>query len=357
MTITHMPEFHVEPTIETGGKNKTWVNVLAAIGFISLLAVFFFVSVQVVRALPTLSESLSAAVTSVTTRFFEASEETMLAITLESQRVQSDMPFEFSWNASQKESVDYTLTYECADALSVTLVTKEGERADMVCGDAYGFTTEANTVTLTPHSPDNRFLDASFKLEEYSWGEVVGSKIILLTIENERVEMSGTATAVKPTPSMEEIPAPTLTRPAPKPAPVTIAVPLISNPNGYTDLEVTILAVGTMDRSGNLTPTSNELEGDKQGGVRFVIKNIGTKTSPVYDFEVKLPTRPAFTYSPKQSDKRALMPGERIEYTLGFNRISSKDTGVISIVVDPDRDIEDVNRANNDVSVTVTIND
>lgn len=78
-----------------------------------------------------------------------------------------------------------------------------------------------------------------------------------------------------------------------KPAPiqyktvVTYKTP-VSDPNGYTDLQVAFVAVGSINSSGRFV-ASDYVSEDEQNALQFTVKNIGTKTSSEWSFEAELP--------------------------------------------------------------------
>lgn len=99
------------------------------------------------------------------------------------------------------------------------------------------------------------------------------------------------------TPSVEEdnevdsapTPTPTPTVPAPVEykTVVTYKTP-VSDPNGYTDLQASFVAVGHMTSGGRFMPT-NVIEEGKYSALQFAVKNIGTKTSGEWHFGAELP--------------------------------------------------------------------
>lgn len=326
---------------------------LAALGLIVLLSVVVWVAVQALSLAPSFLSGLGASVTNFTSRLFPAQTET-LSITLESSNVKNDEAFTFAWHDSQEGETTYALSYECADSLTLSLETKEGVVIRPMCGEPKTFTTATRTITVIPKSPENRFLDASIKLDRIEAGKIEATDTVLITIVNEKVEMNRTPTTTPATSPKTPTTSTGSGSEVIKYPPTYVTVPVVSDPNGYVDLEVTLIAVGILE-NGIVVPSKNILNQDKRGGVTFLVTNRGTKTSPAFTFEAKLPTRPATTFEPKAADRKELLPGASIEYTLGFNRITNKETGVISIVVDPDRDIVESNRLNNSLTIDVTI--
>lgn len=151
------------------------------------------------------------------------------------------------------------------------------------------------------------------------------------------------------------------TKPNPTPVagtPVTtvipVQVPASTNYYGLPDLAVESVITGYLTSTDTSTfRASNEVPDGRRGAVKFTIVNNGTNVSDRFEFEVKLPTTRGYTYSSKA--QKALRPGERIVYTLGFDQTKSGDDRTIRIEVDQDNDIRESNESNNDRSVSIDI--
>lgn len=123
---------------------------------------------------------------------------------------------------------------------------------------------------------------------------------------------------------------------------------------GLPDLAVENVTTGYLTSSNtNTFRSSNRVPDGERGAVKFTVVNRGTNASGRFDFEAELPTSRSFTYN--SSAQRSLLPGERIDYILGFDQARSGDDREITITVDPDRDISESSESNNDRSVTVDI--
>ena len=335
------------------------LQALAIIGIVALLALGTWGTVQIVRTGPSVVSNITAAVSNFSARFFSAGTPE-LRITLEGYSVQNDTGFDFTWSVKDAPAqASYALVYECSDGLSFLTPNSIGGNTRISCGETYAFQTASNKLTLIPISLDNRFLDSGVKLLLVEGERVIAEDEVLLTVVNERVSMSGGnvgSGAITPRPTT---PPTTPLTPAPQPTyyePVytTVTVPRTSDPNGYVDFAVEIIRVGTLeDRSSIFTSNDATLNRNDRGGVMFVVRNLGTKTSSEWSFEAELPTRPSFTY--RKADQPALAPGDRIEYTLGFDRISRNDSDEIVITIDPRNTINESNENNNRAEAIVAI--
>jgi len=126
----------------------------------------------------------------------------------------------------------------------------------------------------------------------------------------------------------------------------TYVVPT-SNPNGYTDLEVSLVAVGEMTNDERFIPGTS-LETNELGAMQFRVKNIGTKTSSNWHFVADLPNGDEF----KSIVQQPLKPGEMTTLTVSF--ATDRKDGIHRFGVDVYGN-SDINTANNGFTATVNI--
>jgi hypothetical protein len=145
--------------------------------------------------------------------------------------------------------------------------------------------------------------------------------------------------AVAPTPA----PTPKPVSPAPvtyiKKVPVTTTAYPVSNPNGFTDLEISLVSAKSFST-------------DKEGVIQVVVKNIGTKTSKDWSFSVSYPGEDDDSYTSKS--QKSLLPGERSITTIRFVATDNDGVGTINAKVTTSGDQKSIN---NSVSKKVTILD
>lgn len=333
------------------------VKGLAVVGFVALLAIGTWGTIQMIRTGPSVFLDLSVAVSNFTGRFFSAGTPS-LHITLKSYNVAHDKTFEFMWSVENvPHEVSYAFVYECADGLSFLTPRTTDDSTRISCGEIYAFDTDKNALTLIPLSLDNRFLDSTVKLLLVEGDIIVAEDEVLLTVINEEVGLSNFGLGASTTTTLPSKSAGRTDGGIQIPyAPVytTVPVPRSSDPNGYVDLSIEIIRVGALEGNSNrFSRNDATLDRDRRGGVMFVIRNLGTKTSEQWSFEAELPTRPSFTF--RRNAEQALAPGDRIEYTLGFDRLVSRDTGEIVISIDPRNTIDESNENNNKAAITVQI--
>ena len=185
---------------------------------------------------------------------------------------------------------------------------------------------------------------------------VIGSTV--LTVENQALTNSpavtGTTGGTPATTPITPKPKPT-TNPGTPGTPVTIQIPTprTSDPNGYADLTARVIEIGTVDKTTGVFTASTTPSRSERVAIRFAIENNGTKTSGQFAFNVVLPTLPSYTYFGQMQQE--LGPGDRIEYTLGFDSFVAANVGDVIINVDPTSSINERNKDNNIVKYTMVI--
>lgn len=334
------------------------VRALAIFGFVAIIIVGMWGSVQVARGIPNAFSSFASAIVSFTSIFVPAGEK--IALSAPSLTINSSEPFVLSWT-HEKKSIEgsYTFRYNCADGVSFMSAS-----TTVYCNVPFNFTHSSNQITLTPLSTNNRFVDVQVFIDFTPNGAnrptVTGQTTF--TIQNTGNATSpGTLTPTTPVTTTPTPTTPVVTTPRPVTAgpTQTQVYPInggvgVSNPNGYVDLTARILEIGVVDKtSGVFTASSTPSRTNTRIAVRFAVENIGTKTSPEFDFNAVLPTLPANIFSaPLQ---QALAPGDRIEFTVGFDSFdASKPDGLFVVNIDPAGRINERNKDNNIVRYTVT---
>ena len=359
-------------TAKVEALKTTGMKVLALVGFIAVLALLTWGSVQMARVAGENFEggfaNLTAAVTNITSRFFPA--ETVeaplvetLALTLATNNAISGEAFTFSWEARENESDTYAFSYACSDGVAFEVPGEANGSKEIVCDTPFKFINTTDTLTLIPRSENNRFIDVPVSINHtLISGEVITGNT-LLTIVNEDITDSRSSLEEETGSTEEEVTTPITPI---TPAPVTPSreiqtfggttpAPVISDPNGTPDLSVRIISVGYINPDTKLFVASSSVNRrEHEGAVRFEVTNVGTKTSPEWTFEAALPTTPSYEYRPR-GNQQALRPGDRIEYTLAFDRVRNADTGSIRIEVDPKDVLDEITRTNNEAKATINI--
>jgi hypothetical protein len=124
--------------------------------------------------------------------------------------------------------------------------------------------------------------------------------------------------------------------------------------SGLPDLITTIDAVGYLtSTSTDSFVASSTVPSGSRVAVRFTIKNVGTNTAGVWRFSASIPTQTAYIYQSQL--QQTLAPGDRIEYTLGFDQATPGADKTISITANFDRTVAESNPDNNSDAAKITI--
>ncbi len=339
---------------------KRWaVRLLAVFGFIVVLAIGMWGSVQVVRGGGNVFSALANAFVSLTSVFVPAGEK--VELTTPSTTIAAGDTFTLSW-AHDKKSLEgsYTFRYDCADGVYFTSPDVSGKQVMIYCNTPFNFLNASNGMQLTASSSNNRYADVTLYIEFTPNGQsrptVTGERSV--TIQNNGIATSpgtinngtsttgtnGTTGTTPRTPGQQS----TDTR--------LITGGQASNPNGYVDLLPKIIELGVVDKNTGAFTASSTPNANQRVGVRFQVTNQGTKTSPQWDFSAVLPTLPSYIYSSNM--QQALGPGDRIEFTIGFDSFDTSTgttTGTFVVNVDPSNRFNEPNKTNNILRYIITV--
>lgn len=138
--------------------------------------------------------------------------------------------------------------------------------------------------------------------------------------------------------------------------PKTETLQLINPPEpvndiGKPDLAVKVLETGSVDKATNVFTATTSLRSTDRIAVRFSVENLGTKETGSWYFNAVLPTYPSHIYS--SNSQMSLKPGERIEFTLGFDSVEKKDGNAVIINADPANSVFEASEENNIARVTI----
>lgn len=338
-------------------KRDAAIKVLAIIGFIVAVVVFLWLAVQVVRLVPSAFQSLASLAESV-----YGTNEQSLTIATQKSIVNSGEVLEIGWTELRGDGT-YVFSYRCTDGVSAEARTAGGDIVRVDCEENLILSGSTQNVDVIFTSERKRFTDVPFSIGFIPENTEVASdeRTTLVTVVNASIAQSisigidDNETTGPDTTTDDDTPAtPTTGGAGPTPGtPVVVGTTSffpVSNPNGYTDLEITYLGIGAFNRNTETFTPRSTIDNDMRSAVRFSVKNIGTKTSGDWTFEADLM---GFDFESDEQD--ALRPQERAVITLGFDEITN-ETGVEQISIDVDTD-NDINTRNNSFTTSVRVVD
>lgn len=323
-------------------------KVLAILGFCVTIALIIWLIITLIGKAPGAFSSLAGVANSINLH----KELSALAVTTDKKVANSGEPFELSWTDT-KHPGTYQVGYACTEGMLVLFKNTDGTLHPLRCGDEMlPLPAEVTKLSLVASSTKDRFTDVNFTVrfsDATSTKPLEGS--VKVTVVNASIPVGGLLQNATSTPGATTNPNasttnPTgedthTTKPSPKPGtgttvpPVQHTVPHYvypqSNPNGYTDLAVTIKNATAV---GNYTAYT----------VTFMIKNIGTKTSNAWSFYANLPDGNDYT----SMQYAGLKPQEYMIFTMsiplpGYTFAIPKATYTVSVA-------NDTNLSNNTAS-------
>jgi hypothetical protein len=125
-------------------------------------------------------------------------------------------------------------------------------------------------------------------------------------------------------------------------------------PYGLPDLAVTIIATGYL--SGDSTDTfvpATIIPPGARPAVKFSIADDGTNVTGPWTFLANIPTLNHYTFN--SPEEASMGPGDHVVFTLGFNQALPGNAQTITVVADPNNQIQESSKENNVASAAVTI--
>ncbi len=355
----------------TTGKN-TLILILALLvvtfGTLSTLSFYFF---------PNTADRLSALLVTLFGR------EERIELIADKQNVFTKEVFTISYeHIGREETGSYVLTYPCSINTNLSFATLNGastETSTLTCDEKIAIAPKAGeksgSVSLTSvtssHAISEVPITIAFLPEGTTTPLVKGT--VFMVIENKNplaTTPSITPTTQTPSTSTTPIKKPT-NQPSGKPTNTTpaqnttVTSPISTSTHkvtadtptysyyGRADLAVRIIETGTVDKiTGAFTATSSFRSSDRIG-IKFEVRNDGGREVNSWYFNAVLPSFPAHIFtSPGQSP---LIPGARIEFTLGFDNVNMSTGAVREFVVnaDPAGSIGEANEINNIAKIII----
>lgn len=303
------------------------IKTLAIIGFIVALVFVAWLAVQAVRLAPVAFNTLASIANGL-----KENKESEFTIATGANVINAGEILTISWTRL-RENGEYVFSYRCAEGVAVEIVDGEN-RSEIACDVETPLVSDKNSVAVVFSSEKSRFVDVSYGIGfTADNGTPTHERDGLITVVNPEISTNGvmaddinaTSTPLATDTEPPVLPVPYTTVPV-----VTIAVP-VSNPSGHSDLAITFSDVGTYNADTKKFTAKSSLDADERGALRFEVKNIGTKTSGIWNFIALLPTSPAFTYTSQA--QAGLQPNERQVITLQFDNVSESASEQIVVAI------------------------
>ena len=313
-------------------KDSFFVALTAILTVLLVVLVVWFVIKVVPKTFSFFRNGIATTLTSVFTPNEDIS-------TVDKKTISSGESFGLSLGDDTKGDL-YTFYFPCTDGVSFSLIDEQKTKIE--CGNNFFLLNRDSNVSVTGFSTENRIVLVPIKIgvQKQDSQTIETFSDFKMTIINKNFSAP-----------VEDTPVNTNTNITPTNNTYTS---VINTYVGKADLSIKILDTGIINKSTlQFTKTSNISSTDRVG-IKFEVKNIGDKTSGVWNFTATLPSQSSPSY---QSDTQiSLKPGDKIEFTLGFDDpTGTTGANIATINVDPLNYISEITKTNNVATVGITV--
>lgn len=335
---------------------------LSIIGLIAILAVISF---GLVKATPAIIRGIAAAAVSLSSVFIPAEK---LVVASDTYTIASGDTFTLKWALETSSTApiggSYTISYPCIDGVHLEAVGRDSN--DIIfCNTVFHFLNNDNSLALVGFSTKgatvNLPVSVYFTRNEESSPSTRANVTITITGETSAEAVkppvqpstntnTGTGNATGTNSGLNGNFQNTQIVQIPGSGIATSG----SNPNGNIDLTATILETGYINKDTLAFVAAKEVKPDQRAAIRFEIVNLGSKAAKDWTFAAVLPTFPGYIF--QSNTQQTLMPGDRVQFTLGFDSIIKKTENEFIINVDPIGSVQETNKTNNIIKGKIYVN-
>lgn len=326
------------------------IKSLAVVGTIAVLFIGGWGMTILANNIPNIFSNLASVFVGVSSRFIPSEK---IVLSTNSSTINSGEEIILSFEHISKESDgSYSFFYECRSGLHLEHVSNLNSESEVIfCNNSYNFVNQGNSISFKVKSENLNMVEfpVSINFVRNNSKRVAIRGDLILTVMNNAIAPIVEDDSVEKVTILA-----TNNKETRKKTEETLlfneTIIGISDPNGQVDLKPTILEVGYIDRQTNIFTATSSVLYSERGAVRFEVENIGTKTSNTWTFNVVLPTFPAHIFHSKS--QQSLAPGDKIEFTFGFDSIRNDDNpNIIVINVDPTSSVKESDENNNIVKI------
>lgn len=198
-----------------------------------------------------------------------------------------------SWNLQGgSANYAYALSYSCVAGLTFKAPVPTGAATSVPCNTPFNYTQATNSLAITPVYTGTTDAQTTITVTatDLSTGAIVASATGNMTVNAVAKKAAAASTSYSTSPKT-----------------TYVAAARTAALYGYADLAVSITSAYSQNG---------------RGVVQFVIQNVGTNVTPAnWTFNAILPINGSYTYP--AGPQRALYPGDKIVYSMGFSDTSS----------------------------------
>lgn len=345
---------------------------MKSLSIIGLIAILAIISFGLVKTTPAIIRGIASAAVSLSSVFIPAEK---LVASSDVYTIGSGDTFTLKWALETSSATpiggSYTVSYPCIDGVHLEAVGR-GSNDIIFCNTIFHFLNNDNSLALVGYSTKgatvNLPVSVYFTRNEESSPSTRANVTITITGETSadavklpvKTSNSGTNTGntntgtntsavgtgglngTFQTSQIEQIPG------------TGLAQNGVSNPNGNIDLTANILETGYINKETLAFVAAKEVKPDQRAAIRFEIVNLGSKAAKDWTFAAVLPTFPGYIF--QSNTQQTLMPGDRAQFTLGFDSIIKKTENEFIINVDPIGSVQETNKSNNIIKGKMYVN-
>jgi len=365
---------------------------LSLAGLLLILAFFMWLAIQAVQILPSATSTLASLANSVYN--YNPREIKNFSVVGPTSMVISGDVFNLTWPELRIPG-QYSFSYKCNPGVSANIRSEDRTFTEATCGKSYDLGT-SNRIEVAFSSERARFAEIDYTINFHRTNATSPTATAsgIVTIINSSLSLSGelitqvptatstatttdpkpdvspennysstTATVATSTPTQQATStlgtvststvtvnvAATNTPPIRPTTPPTTLVPSVvytyaipvSRDDGFTDLSVSHLGVGTFSPTGQFINTGR-IQTLSIGAIQFNVHNIGTRTSETWRYRAELPNGQIYT----SSDQAPLKPNERAVLTLGFPALTdTTELARFGVSIETSRDTNTTNNS------------
>lgn len=341
-------------------KTFTWPQTIGLSIITILLVTGVWTAIQMGPYFPQVFNRLMAAVVTFTQSFIPAERLTVYASPNE---IKTGEEVALTWaHQNQRGDGTYSLSYPCQEGIYLGVKVASGEKT-LLCDKPSDIFNEENIVTLKifNESTSRAEVPVTLRYTKENSTDPSLSAAVILSVEEEEILILETPEVIPPAP---QAPAPKPITPAPSAAPQTLTPGTrtektytvgdsspATTPFGKVDLAPKILDIGVIDKITNVFTPTTTLKVSDRIAVKFEVENIGTAASGDWYFSAVLPTYPMFIF--QSESQQTLNPGDKIEYTIGFDQAEPDVDGRFLVNVDPNSALAEASETNNMATATI----
>ena len=360
-----VPNLKKMDSVQTGGK-KTAIYIILIAAFAIGTVVAFYNFGKIPRNVSEFADKLFAGAITLIVGNGNNDDADLDTITIEkiTEPIEQGKPFTLNWNYGENNGT-YFINYECAEGSRVELtLVKNSSQNDpgrkISCGENYKISGDGK-VTLVANSTAAQESELKIQIVYSKTGtseSARGATVVIIepvsqTDSNDTAsETAKTPETSKPKPQTNANTQSSALTPGPETnTEYQVSQSQGTQAQGKSDLYSNIIAYGTLNNNNEFTATTTLKSTDKIA-VRFEIVNHGTIETGAWYFNAVLPTFPSHIFT--SESQQSLKPGEKIVFTLGFNKVAKKDGNEFVVNADPANSINEASETNNIARPTIS---